>query len=236
MPEDLLSIYHRWLQYDPINADLVGRQQQAVVEIASRGRTGASTLEIAASALGLADRLVGRYESTQSLPKPIVCRPGCPFCCSNQVELSPPEALLLGDYVARQFSPEAKRGLLAGIAGNLALRAGKTKPELAPLRPELLCPLLQEGSCSVYPVRPLFCRAHHSLAVEQCRREFRAEPVAEFEFYSHRYEIILSLRAGLLSGCQSIGCQAQVLDHVEALQLCLTTAVAERWINGEEVF
>ena len=144
MPEDILSIYHRRLQYDPIDADLVGRQQQTVVEIGNRDRTGESALEIAKSALSLADRLIGQYESTQSLPKPIVCQPGCPFCCSNQVELSPPEALLLGDYVARRFSPEAKRELLAGIAGNLRLRAGKTKPELAPLRPELLCPLLQE--------------------------------------------------------------------------------------------
>lgn len=237
MPEDILSIYHRWLQYDPINQDLVGRQQQTVVELATRDRTGASALEIAASALSLADRLVVQYEAAQSLPEPIVCRPGCPYCCANQVELLPPEALLLGDYVARHFSPAEQRELLAGIAANLGLRAGKTKPELAPLRPKLLCPLLREGSCSVYPVRPLFCRAHHSLAVEQCRREFRAEPVTGFGFYSHRYEIMLSVRAGLQKGCRAIGCQAQVLDHVEALQVFFkTTSPAERWINREDVF
>lgn len=237
MPEDIFSIYHRWLQYDPINEDLVGRQKQTVVEIARRDRTGEGPLEMAGGAHSLADRLVSQYESTQSLPKPIVCQPGCPYCCANQVELLPPEALLLGHYVVSRFSPEEKQGLLAGIAGNLRLRAGKTKPELAALRPELLCPLLREGSCSVYPVRPLFCRAHHSLAVEQCRREFRAEKVAEFEFYSHRYEIMLSVRAGLLEGCRAIGCQADVLDHVGALQVCLSTAgPAERWINGEAVF
>jgi Fe-S-cluster containining protein len=237
MPEDILSIYHRSLQYDPIDEGLVARQQQMVVDIAGRDRTGAGALEIAQSALGLADRLISEYEAAQSLPQPIVCGPGCPFCCANQVELLPPEALLLGDYVARHFSPEAKQGLFARIAGNLKLRTGKTKEELAPLRPELLCPLLQDGSCSVYPARPLFCRTHHSLDVAQCRREFLAEPVAGFEFYSHRYEIMLSVRAGLQAGCQTINCQAQVLDHVAALQVCLDTPNSgERWINGEDVF
>jgi Fe-S-cluster containining protein len=236
MPEDIFSIYHRW-QYDPIDDGLVRRQQQAVVELAHRDRTGATALEMAAGALSLADRLVSQYEAAQSLPRPIVCRPGCPYCCSNQVELLPPEALLLGDYVACHFSPAAQQALLARIAANLSLREGKTKPELAPLRPQLLCPLLQEGSCSVYPARPLFCRAHHSLALEQCRREFRAATVTGFEFYSHRYEIMLSVRAGLQQGCRAIGCQAQVLDHLAALQVCLTTASpGERWITGDDVF
>jgi Fe-S-cluster containining protein len=237
MSEDILSIYQRRLHFNPIDDGLAARQHQTVVDIANRGRTGEKALEIAASALTLADLLVCRYESTQSLPKPIVCGPGCYFCCSNQVELSPPEALLLGHFVEEHFSPAEKQKLSAGIIRNLKLRAGKNQQELAPLRPELLCPLLQEEKCSAYPVRPLLCRAHHSLAVAQCQREFRAETVTDYEFYSHRYEIILSVRAGLQAGCQAIGCQAVVLDLVGALQVCLAAAApAARWIAGEAVF
>lgn len=237
MAEDILSIYHHRLHFDPIDAGLVARQHQTVVDIAQGGRTGDQALEIATSALTLADQLVSRFESAQSLPQPIVCGPGCHFCCSNQVELLPPEALLLGHFVEHHFSPAAKQNLSARIMRNLKLRAGKTRPELAPLRPELLCPLLQDRSCSAYPVRPLFCRSHHSLAVAQCQREFRAEKVTDYEFYSHRYEITLSVRAGLQSGCQAIGCQAGVLDLVEALQVCLAAAApAARWIAGEPVF
>jgi len=217
MPEDIFSIYHRRLQYDPIRADLAADQLNAVVEIAQHNRNGAGALKIAAGALELAEQLIGQYETDRSLPRPIVCGPVCPFCCSNQVELLPPEALFLGDYVARHFSPEQKKSLLAGLAGNLQLREGKTREDLAPLRPQLLCPLLSEGSCSVYPARPLFCRVHHSLDAEQCRREFRAEKVEDYEFYSHRYEIVLSVRAGLQAGCRALGCQAEVLDHVAAL-------------------
>jgi Fe-S-cluster containining protein len=237
MSEDILSIYQRRLHYNPIDDGLVARQHQTVVDIANRSRTGETALEIAAGALALADQLVSRYESAQSLPKPIVCWPGCYFCCSNQVELFPPEALLLGHFVEHQFSPAEKEKLSARIVRNLELRAGKNRRELAPLRPDLLCPLLQEERCSAYPVRPLFCRAHHSLAVAQCQREFRAEKVSDYEFYSHRYEIILSVRAGLQSGCQAIGCQAGVLDLVRALQVYLAGAgAAARWIAGEAVF
>lgn len=236
MPEDIFSIYHRW-QWHPLDDGLAAQQREAVLAIARRGRTGAGALKMAASALVLADHLISRQETAQSLPKPIVCGPGCPFCCSNQVELLAPEALLLGHYVEHNFSLEEQQDLLAGIARNLKLRAGKSPAELAAIRPQLLCPLLREGSCAVYPVRPLFCRVHHSLEVAQCEREFRAEKVAEFEFYSHRYEIMLSVRAGLQEGCRALGCQARVLDHVAALQTALsTTGAAERWINGGQVF
>lgn len=237
MSEDILSIYHRRLHYNPIDEGLAARQQQTVVDIAKGHRTGEKALEIAASALTLADQLVSRFESARSLPKPIVCGPGCYFCCSNQVELLPPEALLLGHFVEHHFSPDDQQKLSARIMRNLKLRAGKSRQGLAPLRPELLCPLLQDERCSAYPVRPLFCRSHHSLAVDQCQRGFRAEKVTDYEFYSHRYEFILSVRAGLQAGCQAIGCQAVVLDLVGALQVCLAAAApVARWIAGEPVF
>jgi Fe-S-cluster containining protein len=236
MPEDLLSIFHG-LHFDPIAAGLAAEQKQTVVDLARRGRTGEAALKIGASALDLAERLISRQEAARSLPKPIVCGPGCPFCCANQVELLPPEALVLGDYVARHFSAAELEGLRVGIARNLELRAGKTRDELAPLRPDLLCPLLREGSCAAYPARPLLCRAHHSLQAEKCRREFRAEKVANYEFYSHRYEIVLSVRAGLRDGCEALGCQADALDHVEALRVYLSTdRAAARWMNGERLF
>ena len=119
MPEDILSIYHRRLHYNPIDEGLVARQRQTVVDIAKGHRTGEKALEIAASALTLADQLVSRFESARSLPKPIVCGPGCYFCCSNQVELLPPEALLLGHFVEHHFSPAEKQKLSARIMRNL---------------------------------------------------------------------------------------------------------------------
>jgi Fe-S-cluster containining protein len=237
MAEDILSIYRRWLKFSPIDEDLVARQKEAVLGIAQAGKTGETALEIAKSAVVLADQLVYLFESAQSLPKPIVCRAGCYFCCFTQVELTPPEALLLGHYVEDHFSPEEKQGLRERVAKNLKLKAGKNKMEIASMRQELPCPLLREGRCSVYPARPLLCRAMHSLAAEQCELELRSHELFSFEFYSHRYEFILSVSAGLMAGCQAIGCQSKVLDLAGAIQAFFTSArPAVAWMQGENVF
>ncbi len=77
----------------------------------------------------------------------------------------------------------------------------------------------------------------HSLAAEQCELELRSHQLTNFEFYSHRYEFILSVSAGLMAGCQAIGCQAKVLDLAGAIQAFFSFASpAESWLQGEHVF
>jgi Fe-S-cluster containining protein len=236
MAEDILSIYSRWLKWCPLDEGLAKSQQENVLAIGGRGRTRETALEIAVSAAVVADHLVGRFESENSLPQPIVCRAGCHVCCFNQVELTPPEALLLGDYVDRHFSPQEKSRLLTKIKRNLALKAGKDKTEIALLRHKLPCPFLRQRECAVYPVRPLLCRAMHSLNRDHCRQEILS-PLSHFEFYSHRYEIIISVITGLTAGCRALGCQSRALDLARALQVYFHSEnPVEEWIQGENFF
>jgi len=236
MSEDILSIYRHWLQWCPINEDLAARQKEAVVESARAGRTGKSALEMAYSALVLADHLISAFEWANPLPQPIVCQAGCHVCCFNQVELTPAEALVLGDYVDRYFPPGEKTRLLARITRNLKLKAGKDKKEIAAIRHKLPCPFLRAKKCSVYPVRPLLCRAMHSLNVDHCRQEI-ISPMSHFEFYSHRYEMVLSLIAGLDAGCRALGCQFRALDLARAVRDFLQAeSPVEDWIQGKNVF
>lgn len=167
MAEDILAIYHRWLQWSPIDEGLVARQKESVATIVQAGKSRESALTIGLSAISLAEQLILRVEAENSLPRPIVCRAGCPYCCFNHVvELTPPEALLIGQHVEQHFSAGEKQGLLKRVARTLALKAGKGKREAAAIRPELPCPFLGEERCLVFPVRPLLCRAMHSLEVE----------------------------------------------------------------------
>ncbi|MBM4275628.1 MAG: hypothetical protein FJ134_14380 [Deltaproteobacteria bacterium] len=236
MPEDILSIYRHWLQWCPINEDLAARQKEAVVEIARGGKTRESALEMAHSAMFLADYLVAAFEGANALPQAIACQSGCHVCCFNQVELTPAEALFLGDYVDRYFSPEEKTRLLARIDRNLKLKAGKDKKEIAAIRHKLPCPFLRAKKCSVYPARPLLCRAMHSLNAEHCRQEILS-PLSHFEFYSHRYEIILSVIAGLDAGCRALGCQSRALDLARAVRdFVQSPGPMEEWIRGKTVF
>lgn len=80
------------------------------------------------------------------------CGTGCSHCCYMAVSVSQEEAELIGEYVERDpfklnFDPQdyvdrnGGRDLYEGVA----------------------CTFLVEGRCTVYPVRPIACRLHHSL-------------------------------------------------------------------------
>jgi Fe-S-cluster containining protein len=220
-----------------INQDLADRVKALVVGTLSCGRNEAAALELAFQAFSLADQLISYFESENHLPHPIACREGCSFCCFNQVEATPLEALRIGHYVGENFSTEGKDALMARVTRSLRLKAGKSQKQLARLRRRFPCPLLMGGRCSIYPVRPLVCRAMHTFEAGACEQELLGGKLGPGEFYAHRYEFVWSISSGLQNGCRETGCQTGVLDLTRALHNFSTQEKAvERWINGEEVF
>jgi len=224
-------------QATPIDERLAALERETVLEIGQRGRTRETALELAFSAMVLADQVLTRFESENLLPQPIVCRPGCDFCCCLQVELTPPEALLLGSQIEENFSGDAKVRLLACLERSWNLKAGKTKQEIARIRRELPCPLLRERRCSVYLVRPLLCRSMHALDAGQCALSFRSQDLTPVDHYAHRREFIIAISKGLADGCRALGCQCGSLDLSRALlDYFENPKPVERWFLGEAVF
>ncbi len=94
------------------------------------------------------------------------CRAGCAWCCHLRVTIKPGEALVLRDAVMALPAEQRER-----IVSRLAERAA----ELETLAPEArerlvkLCPLNENGACTVYAARPLVCRSAHSFDVNVCR-------------------------------------------------------------------
>jgi Fe-S-cluster containining protein len=220
-----------------INEELADRVKALVVGTMSCGRNEAAALALASQALSLADQLIDYFESENHLPHPIACREGCNFCCFNQVEATPPEALLIGHHVAKNFSTEEKGGLMTRVTRSLNLKAGKSKKKIARLRHQLPCPLLMDGRCSIYPVRPLVCRAMHTFEAAACDQELKGGKLGPGAYYAHRYEFVWSISSGLQNGCREVGCQTGVLDLTHALHDFFSREnPVERWISGEEVF
>ncbi len=220
-----------------INQDLADRVKALVVETLSCGRNEAAALELAFQACSLADQLIGYFESANHLPHPIACREGCSFCCFNQVEVTPLEALRIGHYAAQNFPAEEKDALMARVSRSLDLKAGKSQKKLARLRRQLPCPLLMGGRCSIYPVRPLVCRAMHTFEAGACEQELLGGKLGPGEYYAHRYEFVWSISSGLQNGCREMGCQTGILDLTRALRDFFTQENAvEKWIAGKEVF
>jgi Fe-S-cluster containining protein len=220
-----------------INQGIARTARENVVEIVNQGRELGRALEITTSAFFLAGHLIWRFESENPLPQPLACQEGCDACCHNLVELTPPEALLIGHHIRQHFSETDQDLVLTRVASNLSLAAGKSKAALAAVRQDLPCPLLRGRACSVYPIRPLMCRAMHGLNREVCEAELRSGSLAGSQYYAHRHEIALSVSAGVLEGCRAVGCQAGTLDLSRALHdLFNKENAVERWIGGEDVF
>jgi Fe-S-cluster containining protein len=220
-----------------INPGIAAAAQGNVVEIIGQGRVPERALEIAFSAFFLADYLTRRFEAEQDLPQPVACREACDACCYNRVELTPPEALIIGHHIAEIFSPAEKDAVLANLVRNLARTHGKSPAAVAAMRAELPCPLLRDRKCTVYPVRPLTCRAMHSLDRERCAAELSRGSLAASTYYAHRHEIAVSVSAGLREGCRAADLQSGALNLAQALDdFFARENPVERWINGEAVF
>jgi Fe-S-cluster containining protein len=221
----------------PDSSPITRLARDNVLEIINKGRGLDQVLEIASSAGFLAQHLTRRFEAENPLPQPLACQEGCDACCHNLVELTPPEALAIGHHLRRHCPDAARERVLSQVAKNLALAAGRPKAALATLRQHLLCPLLHGRACSLYPLRPLVCRAMHGLNRERCAAELATGSLTGSQYYPHRHDIALAVSAGVLEGCRLAGCQSGTLDLARALHDFFNQEnPTERWIAGDEVF
>ncbi len=78
------------------------------------------------------------------------CHAGCDQCCRQPIPVTPLEVLALHSH-ARHRLPQDR---LAGRVDRLAAFQGDKKDMTLP------CPFLWDGSCMVYPVRPVACRQY----------------------------------------------------------------------------
>lgn len=89
----------------------------------------------------------------------LACGPGCGTCCNQPVPLTQLEGIVLVRYAQLRVVPSLKRPL--------------------PRAEGMHCPLLVDGKCSAYPVRPLACRRYLVLdkpcAPGECPTESRPD-------------------------------------------------------------
>jgi len=88
----------------------------------------------------------------------IFCAKGCSSCCTLAVNCTAAEALLIARSLDRE-QQEKLKDYVARLKGKVS-EAVELKDYLRLHRKELGgCPFLDEGSCGIYPVRPISCRA-----------------------------------------------------------------------------
>lgn len=220
-----------------LDPELSARFAAGAIELLRSEPTLERVQDLARTAIYYADHCLARLEAEQPLPQAVACEPGCDACCHNQIELTGPEALLLGSFLEARFSPAQRQDLGQRAEHSLARRAGLTKIQVAAQRAQHPCPLLQEHRCLAYEARPLVCRAMHSLDAAACFQEL-ADPLHPVvPFYSHRQIIYVSLSHGLVQVCRVFGLEAGPLDLAQVvLFFCQRPEEISRWLRGERVF
>lgn len=149
--------------------------------------------------------------------RPPACQAGCAHCCHQAVGVSAPEVFAIYDHLRATRTPAALAATERRIRAADDQTRGMTSTER--LSPELPCPFLEleNGRCSIYPVRPLPCRGANSLDARACERTLR-DPTA---------------RAGYLSGTSPLPCYAEPIRAFHAVTAGMQLALEE--LHGLEV-
>lgn len=98
------------------------------------------------------------------------CERGCAFCCHYPVGVTLAEARRIVERLGEVLDPDGLAEVVRRIRERACEHRSSTYEPGQRLRP---CALLSgEGTCIVYEVRPLPCRAWHSTSRAACERAF----------------------------------------------------------------
>ena len=165
----------------------------------------------------------------------IDCRKGCAWCCHQQVLVMPGEMLLIADYIENNFDSGTKKVVLQRAVEKdekvKDLDAGRA------LQAKIPCPLLQDGSCSVYPVRPMACRIYLSSNLDSCLQEFHHpdDPNAYPELFDFPLHVGRMMNSGLIYYLKEKGIIVYENRLEKLLRMILEEPErGEKWLSGAD--
>jgi Fe-S-cluster containining protein len=154
---------------------LSARVQGDVSALLAGDTSPAALVRAAERAHAELDEADGRARSLVSAP---ACSAGCSYCCHVHVDATAPEILAVAAHLERTRAPSELHAFRERLAVHVRRVESLTDEERWDAR--IPCALLDDdGRCSVYPARPLRCRAFHSCSVEPCRDAFAGRDGAE---------------------------------------------------------
>lgn len=165
----------------------------------------------------------------------IDCKSGCSYCCHYHVYVTPLEVFAIVESVQRM--PRERQ---MAIEKSLRAYCDQVKGWGAHkhIHTNIACVFLEAGSCSIYDVRPLACRRHHSADVGVCKRTFddptspeQAPQDATRVTASRATEILF----GMAHGHEQLDCDSYEL-HAALLEALTNKACFRRWKSGKAAF
>lgn len=212
--------------------------KETAERILRAGRTTDQVTAMISETLSFANYALETFEAQDNTLVPVACKAGCHYCCFYQVWLTPPEVLLIGHHVDATYSDQDKAALINRIRLTLDRTEGRTTEERAQIRRETPCIFLSAGRCSVYPFRPIICRAFHALNRDQCRQSFESnDRTAQIDGHAHRYHVFRVLKKALANVCSDLGFQMEATPIAKSMEQYFGHPdPVGAWFKGEELF
>ncbi|MGH9201221.1 MAG: YkgJ family cysteine cluster protein, partial [Vicinamibacterales bacterium] len=149
------------------------------------------------------------------------CREGCSYCCCKPgVLVAIPELLRILDHVQTAFDAEAVAAMRERARRYVGQLAGRSFDD--PTDQSVPCPLLIDGRCSVYDVRPLTCRGYNSTSVDACRQAHESTSVL-VPIFALIKDVTDGTTVGFATRLREIGFNDALVDLGTALNIALET-------------
>lgn len=165
------------------------------------------------------------------------CAAACTACCHLPVDVSAPEALHIAAYLRQTLSPEAWATLHDRLAETVGQISGLSFE--AHSRAKIPCALLRNGTCRVYPHRPLACRAWNSTSRDDCEEIFsHGDPVSTLPpLDMQAYEAVWDLAHGMTAGLKQARLDSRTYElHSILLRALEVPDAVHRWLQRDDVF
>jgi Fe-S-cluster containining protein len=198
-------------------------------------RTPLQVVEVTDAAFATAAQALAAAEAREPRQAAPACREGCTWCCHQRVGASAAEVLRAVRYLRETLPAEEVKAVRARAAEVVARRAAL--PPGARGKAVLPCPLLADGRCLAYPVRPLTCRGFNSSDAERCREALAPGGRRDVPSYGPQQRFYTFVLDGLRAGLAEARLDGELLELAAALVAALDDPAAEaRWLAGEGVF
>lgn len=174
--------------------------------------------------------------------RPVACAAGCAHCCHQSVGVTGVEALTIVNHIRQTWTDEGQKALAERARAMRERTRGMTYKQRH--SPNLPCIFLGDGGkCTIYPVRPLVCRAVNSLSAEECEQNLHDDSKRAVYLETGRGASALlgpirashAISAGLqLAGADVYGLDMRPLDLGAAIDLLLSNETIEaQWLSGQ---
>ena len=223
---------------EPTTMQAIYEDTEAII---ARDRTPGGLIALVRNAI---DAMESLWDDLKDEAPAYACRKGCDHCCHQSVMVTAPEVVHAATFLHDNLTEQEVTRLRDHVAARARQGDGLDNHER--MDRHLACAFLMDGTCSIYPVRPLLCRGGFSEDAEYCRSllEHREETQAALQNGEIEGKYLLlpkmlydSAQVGMAGALGKDGLNAKPLDFNAAMAIALGDRnVAEKWLRGWPVF